>query len=156
MILTDEILVYPTTEYLPLTLFISLSVIISLLLFVPAYILEDAGIIYINKKKVKESNKTVEVRGVGNYYLNFLKGYAGIGTLLSIYFLAFDIFTMAGDPQLISMAFSAWFFQPFLLSLLLIPVIIILDKLYERNIKKIQKKGRKLGITSLVNDVMKL
>lgn len=159
LILTEEAYIeaqlYTSMKFIPLSLFVALTLIFSLILFIPAYILEDSGIVYINKEKAINSNKTIEVRGVGNWYLSILKGYTGIGTLINIYFLAFDIFgSMEGDPALISMAFTTWFFQPFLLSLLLIPVMIILDKTFERNMKKIQKTQRKLGITSPISDII--
>lgn len=52
-------------------------------MFAGAWTLYEAGIGYSNKEKVKDKGVFIETRSVGGWYLQFLKGYAGIGVLLT-------------------------------------------------------------------------
>ncbi|MCK4480647.1 MAG: hypothetical protein KAV01_08980, partial [Candidatus Lokiarchaeota archaeon] len=129
-----------------------ITIIISSSLFSPTIFLLDAGIVYTNKEKVKNTTEPIEVRGVGSWYSNFLKGYAGIGTLISLYMIVFEAFTTLGSETSSSqnialiIGFSIWCLMPLLFSLLSIPVIFILDKTYNKRMLYIQKYTRKLGI----------
>ncbi|MHA2312890.1 MAG: hypothetical protein ACXADF_15460 [Candidatus Thorarchaeota archaeon] len=51
------------------------------ILFSPAWLLEDAGIIY--ERDTTGRRITPDVQGVGHYYLAMLKGFAGITTILT-------------------------------------------------------------------------
>jgi len=127
-----------------------ITIIISVVLFTPAYILVESGIVYTNKEKVMESHDTVEVKSVGNFYLNFLKGYAGIGVLINLYIFFADAINEAlsspsfGFGQL--MGLVLWSILPFLVSFLMLPMVLILDKTYEKRIQKILNQASKLGI----------
>lgn len=127
-----------------------ITIIVSVVLFTPAYILVDSGIVYTNKEKVMESHNTVEVKSVGNFYLNFLKGYAGIGVLINLYIFFADAINEAlsspsfGFGQL--MGLVLWAILPFLVSFLMLPMVLILDKTYEKRIQKILNQASKLGI----------
>ena len=58
---------------------------ISLTLFSPVLHLSDAGIIYHNKEKIKDLRDSTEVRNVGLWYNNILKGYAGISVIIAYF-----------------------------------------------------------------------
>ena len=132
---------------------------ISAALFSPTYFLLDAGIVYTNREKVKATTEPIEVRGVGSWYSNFLKGYAGLGTLFSLYMIVFEAFTTLGTMETdfnisIIIGLTNWILMPLLLSLLSIPMIFILDKTYTKRMAYIQKYTRKLGITTPLSDVL--
>lgn len=127
-----------------------ITIIISVILFTPAYILIDSGIVYTNKEKPSKSRHTVEVKSVGNFYLNFLKGYAGIGVLINLYIFFADAVNEAlsspsfGFGQLTGLIL--WSILPFLVSFLMLPMVLMLDKTYEKRIQKMLNYASKLDI----------
>jgi len=56
---------------------------ISIIAFSPAWFLLDGGILYSNIKKVKNKADPDELRSVGGWFLQLLKGYAGISIIIS-------------------------------------------------------------------------
>ncbi|MBA7610490.1 hypothetical protein ES703_17698 [subsurface metagenome] len=107
-----------------------ITITISVALFVPAYILVDSGIIYTNKEKAMESRDTAEVRSVGNFYLNFLKGYAGIGVIINFYIFFAEAINEAitspsfGFGQL--MGLILWAILPLVVSFLMLPMVFLI------------------------------
>ncbi|MFW9912134.1 MAG: hypothetical protein ACFFEU_06670 [Candidatus Thorarchaeota archaeon] len=51
------------------------------ILFAPAWLLEEAGVIY--ERDTSGRRITPDVQGVGHYYLGLLKGFAGLSTILT-------------------------------------------------------------------------
>lgn len=154
---TGGVLIFIQT--MPALLMITMG--ISAALFSPTIFLLDAGIVFTNREKVKKTTEPIEIRGVGTWYSNFLKGYAGIGTLFSLYMIVFEFFTFLGSETTTSsqniaiiIGFINWFLLPLLLSFLSIPVIFILDKTYSKRMQYIQKYTKKLGITTPLSDII--
>lgn len=58
---------------------------LSIALFAPAWSLLDTGILSSNKEKVKETGELLEIQSMGGWYLGFLKGYAGLTTILTLF-----------------------------------------------------------------------
>jgi hypothetical protein len=141
-------------QTIPALLMITIG--ISAALFSPTYFLLDAGIVYTNREKVKATTEPIEVRGVGSWYSNFLKGYAGLGTLFSLYMIVFEAFTTMGTDFNIALMIGLlnWILMPLFLSLLSIPMIFILDKTYDKRMQYIQKYTKKLGITTPLSDIL--
>jgi len=141
-------------QTIPALLLITIG--ISAALFSPTYFLLDAGIVYTNREKVKATTEPIEVRGVGSWYSNFLKGYAGLGTLFSLYMIVFEAFTTMGTDFNIAIMIGLinWILMPLFLSLLSIPMIFILDKTYNKRMTYILKYTRKLGITNPLSDIL--
>lgn len=125
-------------QTIPALLLITIG--ISAALFSPIYFLLDAGIVYTNIEKVKATTEPSEVRGVGSWYSNFLKGYAGLGTPFSLYMIVFEAFTTMGSDFnfAIIIGLINWILMPLFLSLLSIPMIFILDKTYNKRMQYIQ------------------
>lgn len=151
----NDLILYPSMKLIVIPIFIILTIIIAVAMFAPAYLLQDAGIVYSNKEKIRDTNETIEIRGVGSWYLNFLKGYSGIGTVFSLYLLIVESFaTLTGTETVNIVGYTVWLFQPFLVSFLLIPILFILNKTSRRQLQNIDKTLKKLGITTPISDIV--
>ncbi len=139
-----------------LTTFLALLMLtigIASLVFSSTWFLKDSGILYSNLKRAEDSNKPAEIRSVGRWYGQFLKGYAGVSVILSyIDFMNLFIPQLANDLSLTLFIMLLIVFVPFPLVIVIpiIPAFIISDWLKEHRIKYIRKKASKLGITSNV------
>ena len=120
-------------------------------LFSAVWFLNDAGVGYTNKKKVKDTGEFIEFRSVGGWYLQFLKGYAGIGVIFTFYslitgFIDAVILSM-NDPSGIIINLLIVFPLPIYGTLGIIPTLIVIDLIKEKRINYIRKMAKKLGIT---------
>lgn len=121
------------------------------ILFSTTWFLMDSGILYSNLKKSDDTSKPVEIRSVGKWYGQFLKGYAGISVLLSYYeFMELFIPQLANDLSIPLFVMLLIVFIPFPIVIVipLIPALIVSDRLKEHRIRFIREKARKMGITS--------
>ncbi|MBD3197695.1 MAG: hypothetical protein GF317_21765, partial [Candidatus Lokiarchaeota archaeon] len=84
---------------------------VSLTAFSTVWFLLDGGIVYTNKRKVKNKSNPIEVRAVGSWLYYLLKGYAGISVIFSYYqFISGEIFTSIDISTIIF--YSTWPFFP--------------------------------------------
>lgn len=129
---------------------------IAFLLFSPAWFLLDAGITYTNKKKVEGTDHPTEVHSVGGFFINFLKGYAGIGVVFTYYQFISEIFALwslelsQGDIGLM-VSLSIYIIMIPLLALFLTIAIILLEVTKRRRIKFVKKVARKFGIIDTID-----
>ena len=124
---------------------------IASVLFATTWFLMDSGILYSNLKMSGDTHKPIEIRSVGRWYGQFLKGYAGISVVLSyIEFMELFIPQLANDLSVPLFIMLLVVFIPFpvVVVIPLIPALIILDRLKEKRIKFMREKARKLGISS--------
>ena len=127
--------------------------VISYGIFSPAWFLLDAGIVYSNKETENKKGRPGEVRTVGGWYLNLLRGYAGISALLS-YILLFMLFLTIGAGAIsIIIVLIYYSLLPIFFVALSVIALIILDILRERRIKYVRKWAEKIGITDKVKIV---
>jgi hypothetical protein len=117
-------------------------------LFSPVWFLQDAGIVYSNKEKVKGTSEPLEIRSVGGWYLYILKGYAGIAVIWSFYTFLSEIINSGASDSV--MFLIMWPIMPFMLAFLYMPGIIALDMTYEKRKQFTIKIAGKLGITQKV------
>ncbi|MFX1368868.1 MAG: hypothetical protein ACFFAY_09740 [Promethearchaeota archaeon] len=68
-------------EIMPLFFMLLLAASFVGLLFAPAWLMEDAGVIY--ERDTSGKRLTPDVQGVGRYYLAMLKGFAGLSTIVT-------------------------------------------------------------------------
>lgn len=135
------------TIILGMVILLSVTSGIAIALFSPVWFLQDSGIIYSNKEKLEKKRLPLEVRSVGGWYLYLLKGYAGISVLLSFYI----IFSNYATQELENIPGLIFFLVfPITLTLLMIPSIIILEKITEHRTKYMQKYAKKFGIVKKV------
>ena len=121
------------------------------ILFSTTWFLMDSGILYSNLKRADDTPKPVEIRSVGRWYGQFLKGYAGVSVVLSyIGFMELFIPQLANDLSIPLFVMLMIVFIPFPLIIVIpiIPALIISDRLKEHRIRFIRGKARKIGITS--------
>ncbi|MBY9009816.1 MAG: hypothetical protein KGD74_08125, partial [Candidatus Lokiarchaeota archaeon] len=137
-----------------LTTFLALLMIavgIASILFATTWFLMDSGILYSNLKKSGDTHKPIEIRSVGRWYGQFLKGYAGISVVFSyIEFMELFIPQLANDLSVPLFIMLLVVFVPFPLIIVipLIPALIISDRIKEKRIRFIREKAKKFGITS--------
>ena len=121
------------------------------ILFSTTWFLMDSGVLYSNLKKARDTPKPVEIRSVGRWYGQLLKGYAGVSVVLSyIEFMDLFIPQLANDLSIPLFVMLLIVFIPFPLIIVIpiIPALIISDRLKDHRIRFIREKARKLGIIS--------
>ena len=137
-----------------LTTFLALLMLtigIASLVFSSTWFLMDSGILYSNLKRAEDINKPAEIRSVGRWYGQFLKGYAGVSVILSyIDFMNLFVPQLAKDLSLTIFIMLLIVFIPFPLVMIIpmIPAFIVSDRLKEHRIRYIRKIASKLDITS--------
>jgi len=126
---------------------------ISMGLFSSGWFLNDSGIVFTNKEKKKLSTEPIEVRSVGGWFQNFLKGYAGISVIYAFYiFMWRQVFSVEGSDLFPNMLGSIGIlFVPIFFSLLGLPAIIILDKTLDKRKNYMLKFAKKLGIVETMD-----
>jgi hypothetical protein len=126
--------------------------VITNILFSPTWFLMDSGISYSNKKKLEETHRPFEIRSVGRWYEQFLKGYTGVSVLIS-YVEFITIFFIETGHNLPLFIISLIMFIPFPIIMIIpnIPALIILDITKENRNNFVLKKSRKLGITDIMD-----
>ena len=131
--------------------FLMFTIGIASLVFSSTWFLMDSGILYSNLNRAKDNNKPAEIRSIGRWYGQFLKGYAGVSVILSyIDFLNLFVPQLAKDLSLTIFIMLLIVFIPFPLVMIIpiIPAFIISDRLKEHRIRYIRKIASKLDITS--------
>ncbi len=121
----------------------------SLIVFSPVLHLIDSGIIYHNKDKTRDMYDSTEVRNIGSWYNTLLKGYAGIAVFYNYFSFFYNMIElMASSPDLTSGIASIFTLAtyPILITTLIIPTIIVLDKTREKRRTYLLKKVKKFQI----------
>ena len=108
-------------------------------LFSAAWIVLDSGIVTTPK------SGPIELQGVGRWYLSFLKGYAGISVIFTLYQFTFEFLDTYGS-QVHYSAVIFLFILPFILTLWVLPAIILFDATYRRRRSFILNFSKKIGI----------
>lgn len=135
----------------PIVGFVSLLPIttaISMGIFSPVWFLSDAGIVFTNKNKVKETIDPIEVRSMGSWYHYLLKGYAGIGVIYAFVIFLFDMFNRYDnllDGGFISAAILLPLI-PIFITILAIPVMILLEIFLGHRRRFMRNFAKRLGI----------
>lgn len=120
--------------------------------FSSVWFLRDSGIIYSNKAKIENSNESIVLRSIGDWFQTILRSYAGIGAIITYVLAVSDFITKYIDnyglpgnifniPSLI-----LWLGMPIYLTLSLVPTIVINDLIKRNRIKYIRKLSNKIGI----------
>lgn len=121
----------------------------SLIVFSPVLHLIDSGIIYHNKDKTRDMYDSTEVRNIGSWYNTLLKGYAGIAVFYNYFSFFYNMIElMASSPDLTSGIASIFTLAtyPILITTLIIPTIIVLDKTRDKRRTYLLKKVKKFQI----------
>jgi len=124
----------------------------STVFFSPVWLLKDSGVVFTTKNRVENSNETLLIKSIGEWFQTLLKGYAGIGALLTYIFVIYDfiivyiahigsITSIINIPNLF-----LWLGLPFYLVFSMIPAVIVHDGLRKRRLSYIRKVAHKIGI----------
>jgi hypothetical protein len=130
------------------TSLIPIMTAVSMGIFSPVWFLSDAGIVFTNKNKVKDTIDPIEVRSMGSWYHYLLKGYAGIGVIYAYVLFLVDILNRFNDltnPGFIVAAILLPLI-PILVTILVIPVMILLEVFLEHRRHFMRNFAKKLGI----------
>ncbi|MBD3215141.1 MAG: hypothetical protein GF311_21220 [Candidatus Lokiarchaeota archaeon] len=121
---------------------------ISMGIFSPVWFLLDAGIVFTNKQKVKDTIEPIEVRSMGSWYHYLLKGYAGIGVVFSYIFFLMDVLSRYNDPTNPGFIIAAIMLpiMPILITILIIPVMILLEVYLKPRREFMRNFAKRLGI----------
>ena len=123
-------------------LFFNLAAILqipSFAVFSAAWIIVDSGLYTMNKYD------QTDFEGVGRWYESFLKGYAGISVILTLYQFTFDFLNTYGSQVHFS-AVLFLFIMPVLVSLWVLPAIIVFEATYQSRQNFILNFSRRIGI----------
>ncbi len=119
-------------------------------LFSGTWFLLDSGLVFTNKEKIKDKVEPIEVRNVGGTFLTLLKGYAGIGVLISFYSFVVTAFEVTGG----GFHFSLYLFLilwPIFLAMWCLPAILLMNLTWKHRKEYILKKARELGAIEIVD-----
>ena len=127
------------------------------ILFSPTWYLMDSGILYSNEKNLEETNKPIEVRSIGRWYGQFLKGYSGVSVVITYFdFVRIFLFEHSVfEPILFIVLLIIFIPFPLLLVIPTIPTLIIADKMKEHRVNYVNKIARRLDIISQVEVTFK-
>ncbi len=131
------------------------------LLFVPLWLLEDAGVIC--ERKVIGRRVTADIEGVGNWYLALLKGFAGITTVIAYLLISvetiewyYTISVPETFPWIILMVpVVAIIGAPFLAMAPISVVHVCYELALRRNKEGLERKLERAGISRVVTDLSK-
>jgi len=118
---------------------------IGLGLFSAVWLINDAGIVYSNRKKIKGTDKNFEVRSMSSFLHNIIKGYAGISVIINfaeyVFFYAVNFETEGLVENVIYQIII-----PFLLTFINLLPVMLFDMNRDTNKRYIRKIARKVGI----------
>lgn len=155
LLLIDNYIGKPEASIFLMGTLMGICVLLSIILVIPLYLINDAGIGYTNKEKVIGTIKPINIQGVGDWYARFLKGYAGIGIIFSLFTTVNELWLSTGSFNPLNiMGIVSWTLMPFLIMLLLLPIKLVLDKTFDKRIQYMKKWGKKLGITANLSDIL--
>jgi len=131
---------------------VPLMMAIAMALFSSTWLLQNSGIVYTNKDKVKDIDQPTQVGNSGGFYMRLLKGYAGIGVIVVLVSNMMILGSYEDDPS------QNWLFisilllgiLPFLMILLALPAMVLFDMMQKIRENYIQKWAKIFGIRDLV------
>jgi hypothetical protein len=116
---------------------------VSMIVFSPAFFLNDGCILYSSEELVEETGRPIETRTVGGWFYGYFKGYAGLSVAFS-YFLI--IFNYISNVRMEYVFILFWFGLPFFITVSVIPCFTFLDRIREHRMKYIQRIAVLMGI----------
>ncbi|MHA1928159.1 MAG: hypothetical protein ACTSV2_06235 [Candidatus Thorarchaeota archaeon] len=135
---------------LSLTLMASLIIMpIAIILFVPTWILSDAGLVTQLKKGQLEIRQCPDTEGVGRWFSNSLGGFSLVTFPLTMFYVHFYTpFVILGhNPDTISLLISTlWTIGlPLGVMAFIIPVVLFHERLRNKSVRFIQGYAKRLG-----------
>ncbi|MBY8983187.1 MAG: hypothetical protein KGD57_09575 [Candidatus Lokiarchaeota archaeon] len=122
---------------------------ISMFLFASIWFLKNSGIIYSNEKKVKSISEPFIIRSVGGWFHTVIKGYAGIGVIVTYFTVIvdlIDIFVKTNELFYLAISLILWGLLLIMLLLATIPGLIFNEMIRHTSGDYVRRRGAKLGI----------
>lgn len=122
-------------------------------LFTGVWFLNDTGLSYSNQAKVLESGGLIEIRSVGGWFEQLLRGYASISVIFSYLIIITGFWTSiqgVSDPLTLILLATIVFPIPIYMVLAVLPTLVILDLIKDHRTAFMLKVAKKLGITGEV------
>jgi hypothetical protein len=129
---------------------------LSMFIFSPTWFLIDAGIVYSTNVYVDGKGVPKEVRAVGGWFYDYIKGYSGFSVVFSYLqlLLTYYYFELGrGYPvDILEIVFIVGI--PFFVTLLLIPSFILLDITKKNRSQFTRKIARRRGINKFIETIL--
>jgi hypothetical protein len=122
---------------------------LSMAVFSPAYFLLDGGVVYSTVGRARGSGRPGEVRAVGGWFNDYLRGYAGLSVVFSYLLFVFR-YVSTFEMELVFVLF--WVGLPFFVTVSTIPTFIYLDKARGRTMAYVRGFAERIGITIEIPD----
>ena len=130
---------------------IPLMLIFSMVLFSSVWFLEDVGIVYTNSERINMG--TIEVKSVSGYFINILKGYTGITTIIVLgqLLIEFTIYSISSGYYGHLMLILTYPLLPLSFSIIISPIFKLLEATKVKRKEFLLKRAKKLGISETIN-----
>lgn len=130
---------------------------LSMFVFSPAWFLVDAGIVYSTYEYVRGRDLPFEVRAVGGWFYDYIKGYAGFSVAFSYLqlVLVYYYFEILGGYAVDIVEIIFIFGIPLFITLLLIPSFILFDIIKDSRTQFVRRIAKRMGITKYVETTFK-
>jgi len=122
---------------------------LSMAVFSPAYYLLDGGVMYSTESRAEGSGRPGEVRTVGGWFNDYLRGYAGLSVVFSYLLFVFR-YVSTFEMEMVFVLF--WVGLPFFVTVSTIPTFIHMDKVRGRTAAYVLGVAGRLGIDSDLDD----
>ena len=151
-----KVIIYPDHQVtegvnsIGVTFLLMYTVGISMGIFSAIWMINDAGVVYSNRKKIERTGDAFEIRSVGNFIKSLLKGYAGLSVIVSfVNYIFFYVITFGKYEGLLVNTFIQ-ILIPIALTCFNAISIMFLDIAEEKNVKYVKFFAKKLGIVDNV------
>lgn len=131
---------------------IPLMLFLSMILFSSAWFLDDVSIIYTNSEIINMGG-TIEVKSVSGYFMNILKGYTGITTIIVLgqLLIEFTIYSISKNFYGHLMLILTYPLIPFGVSFIISPIFKLLEATRNKRKNYLLKRSKKLGIIETIS-----
>jgi len=136
-----------------LFILLPISFTITMFLFSSIWFLKNSGILYSNEKKVESISEPFVIRSVGGWFHTLLKGYAGIGVLITYFLVIIDLirsFLITINTIFLVISLLLWFLVLIMLLLATIPSLILNEIIRIKSGNYVRRFGERLGIKERV------
>ena len=116
---------------------------ISMIVFAPAFFLNDGCIMYSSKELVEETGKPIEIRTVGGWFYGYFKGYAGFTVVFSYFLIVFNYISNVSTEYVFILF---WLGLPFFITVSIIPCFTFLDRIKKHRMRYIRKLALSMEI----------
>lgn len=152
LVLYDYVVNWGSAEVVFFTFIVSLifTTALAAIIFAGVWSLNDARLVYSNQAKVLEAGGIIEIRSVGGWFQQLLKGYAGISVIFTYLVIITEFWnSMQGvsDPLSLILLGAIMVPIPVYAALAVLPTIVVLDLLKNHRTSFMFNMAKKLGIT---------